>query len=123
MSLVSYVSALATGITVARPEQTANNLARSLSLSLLFHALEWLVRIRPELSARFHVRPSPELVLAHNQTRSAILISFSITSSFLSLLAKLWNPLVSLISPSMGNLDSRMSPSLVRRRVLVLVQV
>jgi hypothetical protein len=65
------VSALATGIAVARSEQTANNLARS--LSLLFHALEWPVRVRPALSACFHVRPSPEHVSAHNRTRSTFL--------------------------------------------------
>jgi hypothetical protein len=47
----------------------------------------------------------------------------SVTSSILSLLAKLWNPLVGPISSLVGNLDSRTSPSPMRHRVLILVRV
>jgi hypothetical protein len=45
------------------------------------------------------------------------------TSSILSLLVKLWDPLVGPISSSVGNPDSRTSPSPMRRRVLILVRV
>jgi hypothetical protein len=51
------------------------------------------------------------------------LFPLSVTSSILSLLIKLWDLLVSPISSPVGHRDSRMSPSLKRRRVLLLVRV
>jgi hypothetical protein len=60
-----------------------------------------MVHVQPALSARFHVRPLPEPISAHNRTRSAILVS-SLRYLFYPLFAR------SIVGPAgRSNLISR----------------
>jgi hypothetical protein len=65
----------------------------------------------------FVFSPHPNLFRRITELAWSISFSLSVTSSILSVLAKLWNPLINLISLSVSNADSGTSPSPMRRLV------
>jgi hypothetical protein len=71
----------------------------------------------------FTFGPHPNIFRHITELARSISFSLSVTSSILSLLAKLWNPLVGPISSLVGNPDSRTSPSPIRHCILVVIRV